>query len=391
MSRKVKISASSLIAILFISLFSLFTPASSTYAYTGGSLNNSVMSIGNETNTNVSTTNLITDNNETTGFALEGNNLETNKYRASYIFSTPVSLSSYKLKSSSATIKMVIKNSAGVELFNNSTTLDTKSVYKKFPSQLDDVKSMYIETTNSSAVTIYEWDVFPTMHGYLLNMLPSLVNNVSNPSYLTDGDIYTTLNYSRFYSTGSTVEYTFNSPITVNSMYIFTDGLYYNYIYLDLYNAEGGKIKEIQFKSNGWTDIEPVDGVTSVIFRNIYGNGSPIFEVDLNGGSTLPLPSATPEPTSVATPQPTPTATPEIPSGDRAIMTVTLTTGIDEEFDLSMNEVNAFLIWYDSASGSARYGIDKHDNNKGPFSKRTEYVIHDKILTFEVSEYAATE
>ncbi|GGG13934.1 hypothetical protein GCM10010912_67940 [Paenibacillus albidus] len=88
---------------------------------------------------------------------------------------------------------------------------------------------------------------------------------------------------------------------------------------------------------------------------------------------------------------PTPTPTPEVPSGDRAILTISLTTGIDKEYDLSMTEVSAFLNWYDSASGSVRYGIEKHDNNKGPFSKRTEYVVHDKILTFEVSEYTVKE
>ncbi|WP_342424038.1 hypothetical protein [Paenibacillus sp. FSL E2-0178] len=92
---------------------------------------------------------------------------------------------------------------------------------------------------------------------------------------------------------------------------------------------------------------------------------------------------ATPEPTA------TPTPTPEPSSGERAILTLTLVTGIEKEFELPMSEVTTFLSWYDSATGSARYGINKHDNNKGPFSKRTDYVIHDKILTFEVSEYTA--
>ncbi|AIQ29394.1 galactose oxidase [Paenibacillus sp. FSL P4-0081] len=64
-----------------------------------------------------------------------------------------------------------------------------------------------------------------------------------------------------------------------------------------------------------------------------------------------------------------------------------MNTGLEKEFDLTSEEITAFLNWYDSANGSVRYGIDKHDNNKGPFSKRTEYVIHDKILTFEVNEY----
>ncbi|MNB94369.1 hypothetical protein D3C75_415200 [compost metagenome] len=106
--------------------------------------------------------------------------------------------------------------------------------------------------------------------------------------------------------------------------------------------------------------------------------------------SPSPEPSATQTPTSepTVTPTITPSPTPEQPTGDRAILVVTMNTGLEKEFDLLMSEINAFLNWYDSASGSSRYGIDKHDNNKGPFSKRTDYVIFDKILTFEVSEYA---
>ncbi|ETT33946.1 Kelch repeat protein [Paenibacillus sp. FSL R7-269] len=98
---------------------------------------------------------------------------------------------------------------------------------------------------------------------------------------------------------------------------------------------------------------------------------------------TVPTPSTTPEPTPIATP------TPGIPNGDHALLTIELTTGAEKEYDLPMSEINAFLTWYDSSNGSVRYGINKHDNNKGPFNKRTEYVIHDKILTFEVSEYTA--
>lgn len=78
------------------------------------------------------------------------------------------------------------------------------------------------------------------------------------------------------------------------------------------------------------------------------------------------------------------------PTGDRAILTVTMTTGLEKEYDLSMDEVNAFISWYDAkdaGSGPSKYAINKHDNNKGPFSKRTDYVIFNNILTFEVNEY----
>ncbi|QYK62701.1 N-acetylneuraminate epimerase [Paenibacillus sp. S25] len=84
------------------------------------------------------------------------------------------------------------------------------------------------------------------------------------------------------------------------------------------------------------------------------------------------------------------TSQPDNPVGDRAIMVVTMTTGLEKESDLSMKEVNDFISWYEgkqAGSGSASYAINKHDNNKGPFSSRKDYMLFDRILTFEVSEY----
>ncbi|MNL66964.1 hypothetical protein D3C87_1915040 [compost metagenome] len=78
----------------------------------------------------------------------------------------------------------------------------------------------------------------------------------------------------------------------------------------------------------------------------------------------------------------------------RAILTVTLNTGLEKEFDLSMAEVNSFISWYETkaaGTGTTSFAIDKHDNNKGPFKSRKEYVIFDKILTFEVNEYEVAE
>jgi hypothetical protein len=109
---------------------------------------------------------------------------------------------------------------------------------------------------------------------------------------------------------------------------------------------------------------------------------SPVNTIEIFGkidGST-PEPAPTPEPTD-----------PSLPTGDRAILVVTMTTGLEKEFDLSMKEVNDFISWYEgkqAGSGSASYAINKHDNNKGPFSSRKDYMLYDRILTFEVSEYS---
>jgi hypothetical protein len=77
----------------------------------------------------------------------------------------------------------------------------------------------------------------------------------------------------------------------------------------------------------------------------------------------------------------------------RAILTIYLTNGTEKEYDLTSTEIDAFVDWYDnkdSGIGPAKYAFKKAWN-KGPFSKRTECVIFDKILTFNVDEYAAEE
>lgn len=115
-----------------------------------------------------------------------------------------------------------------------------------------------------------------------------------------------------------------------------------------------------------------------------------IVALDLPDGSTLqPFDPKTPEPKPDPKPEPKPEPEPE--QGERAILVVTMTTGLEKEFDLSLGEVNAFINWYENkqaGSGTASYAINKHNNNKGPFSSRKDYVIFDKILTFEVNEYS---
>ncbi|KAF6631785.1 hypothetical protein H6F38_13125 [Paenibacillus sp. EKM208P] len=105
--------------------------------------------------------------------------------------------------------------------------------------------------------------------------------------------------------------------------------------------------------------------------------------------STKPDPSTTPDPSTK--PDPSDTDGASQPTGDRAILTVTMENGFDKEFDLSKKELNAFIAWYDAKDagrGASFFAIDKHNNNKGPFSNRKDYVIFNKILTFEVSEYS---
>ncbi|WP_236146732.1 PQQ-binding-like beta-propeller repeat protein [Paenibacillus xylanilyticus] len=81
---------------------------------------------------------------------------------------------------------------------------------------------------------------------------------------------------------------------------------------------------------------------------------------------------------------------PEIPSSGRALLVIMLQNGVEREYDLSMSEVNAFVNWYESKSGgigNITFAIDKHSNNLGPFKQRKDYILYDKIITFEINEY----
>ncbi|MEI2400426.1 Kelch repeat-containing protein [Paenibacillus phytohabitans] len=147
---------------------------------------------------------------------------------------------------------------------------------------------------------------------------------------------------------------------------------------------------------------EARSGTSAIVYKDqifvIGGSASTTANKSIGSVESItiatPTPTATPtlSPEPTATPVPTTTPTPEQPAGDRAILVVTMNTGLEKEFDLSMTEVNAFIAWYEnkqSGSGTVSYAIDKHDNNKGPFTNRKDYVIFDKILTFSVDEYSA--
>ncbi|MBB6689896.1 fibronectin type III domain-containing protein [Cohnella xylanilytica] len=71
------------------------------------------------------------------------------------------------------------------------------------------------------------------------------------------------------------------------------------------------------------------------------------------------------------------------------LLTLYISGGLIKEYDLSAVELRDFLDWYDAkdaGTGPAKYAFTK-SWNKGPFKARTEYVIFDKILTFDVDEY----
>lgn len=72
-----------------------------------------------------------------------------------------------------------------------------------------------------------------------------------------------------------------------------------------------------------------------------------------------------------------------------ALLTVTMTDGQQRTYDLTMNQVNQFITWYNNRAngqGNFTYSFNKTPSS-GAYTKRTEYLIYDKISNYDVDEY----
>ncbi|WCT54318.1 hypothetical protein PQ456_14020 [Paenibacillus kyungheensis] len=148
--------------------------------------------------------------------------------------------------------------------------------------------------------------------------------------------------------------------------------------------SKGFHIVEISKQTSGKYELDLTLDAIDIDATGIFLD--PNTPVPTTPDETIPAPSEDPTPT---TPE-EPTTSPQ-PSGKRALLVVTLDTGLEKEFDLTSAEVQDFITWYElkeAGTGKAVYAIDKHDNNKGPFTSRKDYIIFNKVLTFEVSEYS---
>lgn len=67
-----------------------------------------------------------------------------------------------------------------------------------------------------------------------------------------------------------------------------------------------------------------------------------------------------------------------------AILSITLVNGITKEYDVTNNVLNNYLNWFESAQGTSTFKFTK---TISPYKKVTEYIVHDKIASFEVREY----
>ncbi len=76
-------------------------------------------------------------------------------------------------------------------------------------------------------------------------------------------------------------------------------------------------------------------------------------------------------------------------TGNRAILVISFNNSKEKEYDLSADEIDKFITWYDSKSdgtGKSYFKMPKHSNVK-PFINRYEYIKYDNIESFEIKDY----
>lgn len=78
-------------------------------------------------------------------------------------------------------------------------------------------------------------------------------------------------------------------------------------------------------------------------------------------------------------------------SKNNAILSISLVNGATKEYDVSMEEVEKFINWFEERSSGNGPSLYSFNKKISPYKSVKEYIVHDKIASFEVREYEATK
>ena len=241
-------------------------------------------------------------------------------------------------------------------------------------------------------------------------------NRVSSNILSIDGVVYNFSEYSSSDKFQSLVAEATNLSLGVHSVEVYSTSLTTSlYIDLDAIDIDStGYLVDYYSPSNltavpGSTNVDlawdAIDGATSYIVKRSETPGGPytttfsaisaaFTDTTVTNGTTYYyvvtsiVNGVENGPSNEASTTPTAPTDPE-PSGNSAILELTMVTGEIKEYDLTATELQSFLTWYDGRSNGADkayYMIPKKNNIK-PFLSRKEYIAFDKISSFEVKEY----
>jgi fibronectin type 3 domain-containing protein len=300
--------------------------------YTGGLLDGLLIQAGNTVGTPTSTVRELTDNNTSTRFVL------TTKGVAWYTFSSPVEIDSVIANGNNLAVEFYDANNNLLQQY----TIINKDQVETLPTPIQNVTTVVLKNVGTSNISVYEWNVFGK-GGEPADAPMNLTASAGNKKVV--------LNWT--------------SPSSNVTSYIVKRSLVPGGPYTAIATVPGN--------TTTYTDTNVVNGTT--YYYVVSAIGSTGESANSNEASATPKADV---------------VTPPGQTGERALLRITLNNGIEKEYDLSMAEVYDFINWYEGRAngvGTVMYAFDKHDNNKGPFKSRKDYVFFDKIITFEVNGY----
>ncbi|WP_307473770.1 fibronectin type III domain-containing protein [Paenibacillus harenae] len=223
----------------------------------------------------------------------------------------------------------------------------TSEAIEGLPTSVTNVKLVVLRynTTTNKYSSIKEWNLFGEDHA----TAPAAPLNLT----AVGGDKKVTLSWS---AVNNTTSYTIKRSLTAGGPYTV--------------------LTTISTATTSYIDSAVTNGTT--YYYVVTADNATGSSADSNEASAMP--SGTEEPQEP----------PVENEGTRALLRIMLMTGEMKEYDVSMSVVDAFIGWYElraSGTGPITFAIDKSSNNIGPFVNRKDYIIFDKIITFEVNAY----
>lgn len=317
----------------------IVVPVSSVDAYSRGLLQGSPLTISTDYGVSHGTTDLVTDGLDWTYHDIEANGNYGAKSNLTYTFTSTSTITSYKLLAVNNpnfdhnTVSILFYDTNGNQI-KEVTNPNGGGTINTLDTPINGVKKIALRQWSPYSQRVYEFDVFGR-------------EDISPPQTPTN---------LKATSGKGEIDLTWNTV---------TEVTYYN---IKRSTTSWGPFTTVASSVYGqYTDSNVVAGAT------YYYVVSATNKAGESGNSNLV------------------SAMVQAAQEDRAILVVTLMTGATKEYDLSNNELNSFLNWYEkraSGQGSSTYEIDK-GRNVGPFLSRKDYLVFDKILTFEVNKYSA--
>ena len=78
---------------------------------------------------------------------------------------------------------------------------------------------------------------------------------------------------------------------------------------------------------------------------------------------------------------------PNQPTGNKALLVISMVTGERKEYVMTTDKINDFITWYNSKAASSPIYVIEKDYNKASFTARKDYIAYEQISSFEVNEY----